>query len=292
MRRMLRWFSAWLWFVCLASRAQADLRLVVGTIFPVADLARSIVDETTPVVTLLPAGANPHIYEPTPQQMRNVEEADFLIEVGSGVDDWARKLRRARSRPLPVLTLTAVTPLLPVADSQATEALDPHVWLDPVRMRDDFLPALVRMMSELDPSGAKRYEARLALVRDRLTQLDRDLAATLAPVRDRSYVALHSAWRYFSHRYGLVEAATLEPFAGKELSARELVVVLERIRTVKPRALLVEPGLLARAASQLAAETGLKIVTVDPFGGPEIPGYDSYPALLRSNASRLVEALQ
>lgn len=292
MPRMHRYLAAWIWFVCATLPAHAGVQVVASTIFPVADLARSVLDESTQVVALLPAGANPHSYEPTPQQMRDIERADLLIEVGGGLDDWTRKLRGVRSRPLPVLTLTAVTPLLPPAGSHPHAPGDPHVWLDPIRMRDHFLPALVRIASELDPEGAQRYAARQALARERLTRLDAELATQLAPVRGRSYVALHSAWGYFAARYGLVEAATLEPFPGKELSARELVTVLESVRTTQARALLVEPGLFARTAAQLARETGLKLVTVDPFGGPGIPGYDNYDALLRSNAALLVEALQ
>jgi ABC-type Zn uptake system ZnuABC Zn-binding protein ZnuA len=105
-------------------------------------------------------------------------------------------------------------------------------------------------------------------------------------------VALHSAWRYFAARYGLVEAATLEPFPGKELSVREMVAIARQIEAKGAKALLVEPGLFARLAAQVAAEAGLRLVEVDPYGGPGVPGFDSYEALLRSNAERIAEALR
>jgi ABC-type Zn uptake system ZnuABC Zn-binding protein ZnuA len=269
---------------------RAEVRVVVSTIFPLADLARRLVDPSTEVAILLPPGANPHTFEPTPRQLALLERADLLLEVGGGLDSWARKLAGARSTPPPVWTATAVTPLLPAGDHHHGD--DPHVWLDPVRMRDYALPALLQTLASLDPRRKEDYERRLVAVRERLTALDKELAARLGAVRGRSYVALHSAWRYFAARYGLVEAATLEPFPGKELSVREMVAIARQIEATGAKALLVEPGLFARLAAQVAAEAGLRLVEVDPYGGPGVPGFDSYEALLRSNAERIAEALR
>ncbi len=274
-----------------APPASAELRSVVSTIFPLASLAQGLLEPSTDVTVLLPAGANPHTFEPAPQHLAAVERADCVLEVGGGLDNWVQKLLRARSRPPAVFTLTAVTPLLPAASDEARGS-DPHLWLDPIRMRDHALPALARLLGSLDPQHRTQYEERQRRLEQKLSALDLEIAATLAPVRGRAYVALHSAWRYFAARYGLVEAATLEPFPGKELSAREMVAIARQIQASGAKVLLVEPGLFSRLATQVAAESGLRLVALDPYGHGGQPGFDRYETLLRTTAQGLAEALR
>src|SRR5512140_3951769 len=124
--------------VCVCSlawsaRAEAVVR-VVATIFPIADLVRQIGGDAVDVITLLPPGASPHTFEPTPAQMREVAGARLFVRVGAGLDTWTEKLLAARSPGLTVLTLTDGVPLLSLTDahSDGTPAGggDPHIWLD------------------------------------------------------------------------------------------------------------------------------------------------------------------
>src|SRR2546427_9382734 len=76
--------------------AAAPLK-VVATIFPLADLVHQIGKEHVEVVTLLPSGASPHTFEPTPSQVRDLAHAEVFVCVGAGLDGWAAKLLAARA---------------------------------------------------------------------------------------------------------------------------------------------------------------------------------------------------
>src|SRR5512139_561685 len=112
---------------------------VVATIFPLADVVRQVGGDEVEVVTLLPPGASPHTFEPTPEQARQVATARVFVDVGAGLDGWAARLRAARTEPLIVVTATAGVTLLD-GDHHGG---DPHVWLDPVLVRDHVVGAIV-----------------------------------------------------------------------------------------------------------------------------------------------------
>jgi zinc transport system substrate-binding protein len=281
------WLPAW------AAPAGATIR-VVATIFPLSDMVRQIGKDEVAVATLLPGGANPHTFEPTPAQIRDVANARVFVCVGAGLDTWATKLLAARSDPITVVTITDGLQLLGAQDAQHVPDAhggDPHVWVDPVLIRDHTVPAIAAALSQVDPEHRAAFEAAAATFQAALTQLDVDIQATLSPLPNRNYVAFHSAWRYFGERYDLHETGVVEAFPGKEPSAREIAAVVERARAAHIHALLVEPQYNARTAQQIAAEFGGRTLLVDAIGGPDVAGRNHYIDLMRYNLQAFVEAL-
>jgi len=105
-------------------------------------------------------------------------------------------------------------------------------------------------------------------------------------------VSFHAAWRYFARRYELTEVGAVEPFPGKEPSARDIASLVERARAADVRAVLVEPQFSPRTAEQIAREIGARVATVDPLGGSQLAGRAAYLDLMRYNVQRFIEALQ
>jgi zinc transport system substrate-binding protein len=288
-----RWLMApvWLWGTVAIHSAAAAVH-VVATIFPVADMVRQVGKDAVDVATLLPAGASPHTFEPTPAQMRAVAEAAVFVEVGAGLDTWAGKLRAAHAGPMIVITLAAGVPLLGATEGKgASHGGDPHIWLDPVLVRDHLVPAIASGLSQADPSHAAAFRAAAGEFEAALTQLDAEIRTTLAPATERSYVAFHSAWRYFAKRYDLREVGVVESFPGKEPSAQEIAAIVTKARAAHVRVLLIEPQFSPRLAEQVAQEIGAQLVTVDPLGGPRLPDRQHYLDLMRYNLRAFAKAL-
>ncbi len=285
---------------CTVSASPATATLtVVATIFPLADMVRQIAGEDAEVITLLPPGASPHTFEPTPAQIRDIARARVFVRVGAGLDDWAAKLLDAHGGHLTVVTITDGLQLLGGPNSQSSGVLDPrghglepHVWLDPVLVRDHAVPALVDALSAAAPDQRASFEARGAQFRDLLTRLDAEIRTALAPLRHKNYVAFHSAWRYFGRRYGLEEVAVVEPFPGKEPSAREIVGIVDTARAAQVRVVLIEPQFDSRIAEQIAREFGGRTLVVDEIGGAQVPGRNHYVDLMQYNMRAFAGALQ
>ncbi len=273
--------------------AQAKPR-VVATIFPLADVVRRLAAEHVDVLTLLPSGASPHTFEPSPTQMRAVADAAMIVRVGAGLDDWALKLANAASPALRQLVITAGIDLLSPSNSHyhGSNGSDPHVWLDPTLMRDTIVPKLGEALQELIPAQAQAIAASTQRYREELTQLDSELRETLAALPQRHFIAFHSAWRYFAHRYGLEEVAVVEESPGKEPSAKTMARLVDVARRHKVHAVLIEPQYSPRLAQQMANEIGGDVATVDPLGSAESSGRTTYLDLMRFNAKAFAEVLQ
>jgi len=260
----------------------------VVSIFPLADLARSLVGDAVRVDVLLPPRASPATFEPTPRTVEAVSGADLHVLVGGGLDLWATGL-------LPdapddeLLVLSRHVELVRGAGEDASG--NPHVWLDPIRTRDGILPALVDALSRLAPAAAPGIRARGRALSDSLTALDREIDDRLAPVRSRPFVTTHPAWLYFVDRYDLVEVGSIHGHPGQEPSPRALAALVETARRAGVRAVFTEPQTTATAAAALARELGVELHTLDPLGGPGIEGRTGYFQLLRYNADQVVRAL-
>lgn len=174
-------------------------------------------------------------------------------------------------------------------------AVDPHFFLDPLRMADVAL-ALGAELGDLAPDAglavnAESYAAELEAVHDRI-------AAELATVPEdaRSIVTNHEAFAYFADRYGFDVVGTVVPSVstGAEPSARDLEELAATIRQHDVPAIFVETSASDQLARTLAAEVGTEVDVVELHTGSlgeEGSDAASYVGLLETNATRIAEAL-
>lgn len=273
---------------------------VAATIFPLADIARQVGGERVEVTTLLPPGASPHTFEPTPEQMRAMAAADVFISVGPGLDEWAARLSGGnRGDRVDVAVLETIPVSLLISEGHADgvhdgdrHGVNPHVWLDPVLVRDHIAPAITRALTNAAPENRDYFAARLKDYQAALDGLDESFRTAVKTLADRRFVSVHAAWTYLAKRYGLEQVAVVEAFPGKEPSARWIAGVVDTARRAKASAVLAEPQLSTQTAQVIAAEFGGRVVILDPLGGPGLPGRDSYLGLMRYNLETLTGGLR
>lgn len=246
---------------------------IVVTIHPLALLLEEIGGERVAIHVLVPPGASPHEFEPRPSDLIRVSRADAFIKLGGGLDDWAQRLFTTNETSATRVSLLEV---LGRAD-------DPHIWLDPILVRDEIVPSLTALLIQLDPTGDADYTGRALRFRDSLDELDREIRNLLAG-DERHYVAFHNAWKYFAARYGLEEIAVVQEMAGEEPTPRGLSNLVREARRARLKSILVEPQLDPRLAMTLSSEFGGSTVLVDPLGDPNDPERSTYAGLLRFNA--------
>jgi zinc transport system substrate-binding protein len=270
---------------------------VVATIFPLADIARNIGGEKVEVTTLLPPGSSPHTFEATPEQVKQLAEARVFIKVGAGLDSFADKLAGSANPDMVTVTVTDNIELLsPLHEREEGHdhdhsGGDPHVWLDPVLVREQIAPKIAAVLGEVSPGNTQYFQDNLEAYDKKLDLLHREIEETTSKFRYRSFVAFHSSWRYFSRRYDL-EDITVSEFPSKEPSALWIARVVDRSRTGQAKAVLIEPQASPKAAKVIAAELKVPVYTVDPLGAENIPGYGSYLDMMRSNLKVFERALR
>ncbi len=269
---------------------------MVASIPPLAAIAAEVHRDPGAVSSFLPAGANPHAFEPRPADVARARDARLLLVIGLGFDDWAlRAARAAAVRPPRVLVASQGLELLPITGEEAAaepgESADPHLWLDP-RLAAGIAGQVAEGLAGLDAPHAAAYRARADALERRLHALDAELAARLAPVRGAGFVATHAAWAYLARRYGLVQVAVLEEAPGREPGPRRLLEISRLARERGARAVFAEVQLSDASARVVAEEVGIPVVHLDALGGPGVPGRERYEDLLRWNVERIAAALQ
>jgi ABC-type Zn uptake system ZnuABC Zn-binding protein ZnuA len=303
-----------------ASAATGQRMIAIASIFPVADLVQQIGAERWKTLTLLPAGASAHTYEPTPEQVRQLAQASIFFQIGLKLEFWLEKLVRASQNPAllnvdlsegigTIPTPSSELPQIPQNSARRGQASqhrqlsgehqhghehegpDAHYWLDPIHMLQ-VVTRIEQELTTLDPEYARLYAERAQHVRTDLEQLHAEIIQRTEGLPNRRFIALHAAWTYFARRYNLVQAAVVEPFPGREPSPRYLAGLAQLMRREQVQAVVIEPQLSANAAQALARETGARVGLMDPYGGPGVPGRESYLDLMRYNVASLVKLLE
>ncbi|MGE5345067.1 MAG: metal ABC transporter substrate-binding protein [Acidithiobacillales bacterium] len=267
-----------------------------ATISPLADIVARVAGPGWTVRTVIPPGVSPHVFEPTPKDVRLVAPARLVVTVGAGFDGWAAKLVAACSSQAALFDAGRAAGIEAAGHGASDDehshgdlGHDPHWWLSPPLV-GKILPALAGELSALDPEGAAGYRSRAADLAGELSRLDAEIARTLAPVAGSSLVTTHNAWSYFAARYRLKVAASVEPVPGREPTPREFRALVLAARREGVRTLFTEPEFPPDAARVVAHEAGLRVETVDPIGG--VPGRVSYEELLRYDARTFREGLE
>jgi zinc transport system substrate-binding protein len=228
-------------------------------------------------VLVLP-GANPHMYEPSPRQMTALTRAQVYFAVGVNLEEvWLPRLADANRAMLVVRTQEGVEKIPMAAhhhdDGDGQEALhegeehgilDPHIWLDPVRVKtiaQNTCAGLVRV----DPAHRAVFEANLAAFLTELDQLNASIVERLAPIPadKRTFMVFHPSWGYFAKRYGLTQVAI--EAGGSEPSPRHLADIIEHGRELGVNVVFVQPQFSRRSADVIASELDARVVPLDPL---------------------------
>ncbi len=267
-----------------------------------SDITLQISGDRMDVRPLIPVGVEPHSFEPTPRELALLTDAALVICSGSGLEAFLGKVFPSGSPR--VVEASAGLAGRSAREGEAVEgtagdtpgATDPHFYLDPlmvIRYTENIRDALIR----LDPAGRAVYSANAEAYAEKLRELDRRISAEVAriPPAARMLVTNHESLGYFADRYGFRVVGTIIPSVSTEAAptARQVARLVERLRSLRARAVFLETGANPQLARQVASEAGVAVVTelythsLSAPGGPAA----SYLAMMEYNAAAIVKAL-
>ncbi len=228
---------------------------VVVSIPPQTEFAEKIGGENIEIILLVPAGSDPHVYEPTPSQLRDIASADIYFTVGSGIEleeTWGGRIIAANEDMF-------------LADGSKGINLkekDPHIWLSPANART-MCRNLHYALIEVDPDNKALYDENLAEYLDELDEMDREIDNKLASIIDRRFLVYHPSWAYFCDYYDF-EQITVEEH-GHEASAADIKAVIDKARNSNIDLLVESPQYDTRRTDLLESEADIDVIIVDPL---------------------------
>lgn len=261
---------------------------VITSIELFADLIRPVAGDRADVVALVPAGADPHTYEPVPSKIADISEADLVLINGLGFEETLMDVIENNVRSgAPVIEMSAGLPVLQ-GDQQATG--NPHLWLN-VRNAVHYVEVARDALIQVDPDGQAVYDANAQPYLAQLEGLDGQVqqSADSIPAERRKLVTFHDAFPYLAERYGLDLVGVVVRSPGQEPSAGEVADLARKIEDQNVPAVFKEPQFSARVLDLAAEDAGVEVCTLysDAFGD----GVDSYVKLMQFNAIELVRCL-
>ncbi|MDE0219082.1 MAG: zinc ABC transporter substrate-binding protein [Spirochaetaceae bacterium] len=168
--------------------------------------------------------------------------------------------------------------------------VDFHVWLDPenaVLMTYEIIEAL----SLADPDNAATYESNGYALIDRLDELIAELDAELAPIRDKPFIVLHDAYRYFEQRFDLNAAGSITVNPERAPGAQRIAEIRDKVRELGGVCVFAEPQFDSRVIDVVTEGTAADAGTVDPLGAEIDDGPELYFTLLRNLAASFKECM-
>ncbi len=285
-----------LWIVGLVCCAVLPVYAVdvVCTTTIVGDVVHQIAGEDAQVNVLLPPDTDPHDFEPRPQDVVALHEADVIfingLDLEAGLDPLLGSI------DTPVVSLSEdIEGLLPVDDSDHS-AYDPHVWFDPTLIME-WIPRIADQLSQLLPALKQTFHDRAAAYLQELSDLDAWIQASVdsIPSDRRKLVTDHRVLGYFARRYGFEQVGTVIPGYSSlaEPSARDLAALESTIEALSVPAVFVGNTVNPSLSNQVSADTDTKLVffytgSLSTLDGPAA----TYIDFMRYNTTVIVGALE
>lgn len=292
---------------CSTTEDADDDLLVVVTTNILGDVVGDLAGEDARVEVLIEGGTDPHEFSPSASEGAMINSADLVVANGldleAGLIDL---LDAALAEGIDVLYLAERLDPLPFAahaeeeEDHADEGgdqgdLDPHFWLDPLRMADGVV-LIAEALRDLQPEVA--WDERAADLRQELEQLHTELETKLeeVPPERRKLVTNHHSLGYFADRYGFEVVSTVIPGGSTmgEPSASGLAELVDTLEREGIRAIFTETTSPSTLAEAVAAELGDSVRIYDLYTGSlgePGSGADTYAGMMRTNVDTIVEAL-
>ena len=279
---------------------------IVATFKPVHSLVSAVMAGVGEPYLIMKGPASPHTYRMRPSDAGVLGKARVIFMVGDLVESSLAGAIHKLGGKARVVELAEVPGLVrqPLRKGGAfeddghdhghshghDEAFDMHVWLDPVNAGLMAL-AIARTLSEMDPANAAKYEANADALVARLDELTAQIAAELAPVRDRPFIVFHDAYRYFEDRFGLKAVGSAVVSTGRSPGVRRVRELRKKVRELGVVCVFAEPRFDPRFVRLITEGTQARGGTVDPAGMTVKAGPGMYFSLLRNMAASFKECL-
>lgn len=248
---------------------------IVTTFYPMYDFTKNIVGDEANVKLMVPAGSEPHDYEPSAKDMAKAHDADVFVYHNENMETWVPKAQESWEKGIPnVVEGTKDMILLPGSEEEGHDhdhgeeghhhELDPHTWVSP-KMAIQEVSNIKDQLVKLYPQKAKVFETNAEKYLNKLKQLDADYTASFKDAKQKSFVTQHAAFGYLALDYGLTQV----PIAGltpeQEPTSSRLAELKEYVQKNGINYIYFEKNANDKIAKTLANEANVKMEVLNPL---------------------------
>ena len=278
-----------------AVRRDQPTVLVTSTVL--CDIVREVAGKTVNQVCLIAPGADPHVYESTPDDRLKIEQADLILYAGYGFEPSLIKLIRVTSNPAPKVAVDEVAvPNPQTFREDGVVETDPHIWHS-AKNGERMVDTVQQSLTQLEPQHKTLYVQNAQRLNAKLSKIDAWIRSQIAtiPLKSRKLVTTHDALGYYSTAYGIpVQGALVGISTEARPSAVQVKALVDSIRASQVPTIFVELSANPKLIEAIAKESRVKVspqsLYADGLGAPGSSG-DTYPKMLIANTETIVRGL-
>jgi len=269
----------------------------ISSFYPLYEFAQQVGQDKVNVRLLVPEGVEPHNWEPTIQDVQQMQKSDLIIINGFGFENWVDSLEEMNYQGIVVDTSDGIfennnkifekSSEYEEQNENVHESGDPHIWLNPVLAKIQ-VQNIADAFSKLDTLNQKFYQKNAQSYIVELDRFDSKIRNDLSNC-NRDFIAFHDAFSYFAYEYDLNQHTIISsnnPHA--EPTAKTLENIINTARELKLKIIFTEDTIDPRISNVVANEIGGKILVLSPL---EISGDGNYISRMTENLDNLKEAL-
>ncbi len=257
---------------------------IFTSFYPIHDFVKKIGKDKIEVSVMVPAGTEPHDFEPTAKQIIDMQKASAIFINGAGFESWLKKLNN-----IPIIDLSKDLPL-----EKNGQDYNPHTWLDPIMVKvqaKNILDSLTR----LDPHNEPYYHNNYNQFINNLDKLNFDIVSGLNNCKLHDFLSFHDAFTYFSKRYGLSQHAIQGLSPEGEVPPQKIKEAIDLSKQLGIDAIFAEDHADPRLPDLIAKEINGQVLTLSPIeiiSDEEKQMNKDYFSKMRDNLNNLKIALK
>lgn len=297
---------------------------VVCSFYPMYDFTKKIAGDHAEVELLIPSGVEPHDWEPSPTDIRKLQDADLFVYNGAGMEPWVYDMLASLKDKAPRVSVEASKDIELLNLDEEDEhdhdedhdheehehdhdheghdhedhhhdhgGIDPHVWLSPVKAQEQ-VNRIAKALKAADPTHGADYDAQAQKIIADLNALHHEYETRTKKLSQKLLVVSHKAFGYICTLYGLEQVALSGLNAEGGPNLKTLAAITELVREKGVTTIFSEELVSPKIAETIARETNTRVKVLNPLEGlteEQIKAGEDYFSVMRSNLDKICTAL-
>lgn len=306
-----------------SSTATEDRPLVVTTTSVLCDLTKQVAAQTVNLKCLVDAGVDPHVYQPTPDDRKAIEQANLVLYGGYDFEPGIIKIVQASSNKAPKVAIHEVAVPKPILGEEhdhghsghkeekhdhhdhdhekeekhsEEKAPDPHVWHNP-QNGVQMVEAIRSNLEKVAPDNAQLYATNAGKVTGEIKEIDSWIKQNVAtiPANQRKLVTTHDALSYYTQAYNIDYEGAIEGLSTEaEPTAARIAKLSKQIKQEKVPTIFAETTNSPKLIEKVAKEANVKVSQEKLYAdglGEKGTDADTYQKMLIANTKAIVDGL-
>jgi len=253
---------------CIQNQTKDKKNQITVSILPQKFFVEKIAGDKFKINVMLPPGANPATYEPTPRQMKNLSNSALYYRIGyiEFEKAWMRNIQ-SNNKELKVVDLSKGVNLIQGEDNWHVDHLhkggtDPHIWMSPKSVKIQ-IKNIFNNLAKHDPGNKEYYRNNYQIFLAEIKELDERIENSLKNIKSRKFMIFHPALTYFARDYDLVQIPI--EIEGKNPTPGHLIKIIDIAKKENIKLIFIQQQFDVENARTIAREINGEVIQIDPL---------------------------